>query len=56
MESAALIPLGKKGRIGLLGIGSQEGNRFHPGMGTLFLTHLGELLELLLAEHLELDD
>jgi uncharacterized protein YigA (DUF484 family) len=56
VESAALIPLGKKGRVGLLGIGSQEGNRFHPGMGTLFLTHLGELLELLLVPHLELDD
>ena len=56
VESAALIPLGKNGRIGLLGIGSQEGNRFHPGMGTLFLTHLGELLEVLLVQHLELDD
>ncbi|MEN8107789.1 MAG: DUF484 family protein [Pseudomonadota bacterium] len=54
VESAALIPLGKHGATGLLGIGSQEGNRFHPGMGTLFLTHLGELLDLLLAGHLDL--
>jgi uncharacterized protein YigA (DUF484 family) len=55
VESAALIPLGKKGQIGLLAIGSQESNRFHPGMGTLFLSHLGELLELLLVPYLDLD-
>jgi uncharacterized protein YigA (DUF484 family) len=55
VESAALIPLGKKGQIGLLAIGSQESNRFHPGMGTLFLSHLGELLELLLLQYLDLD-
>ena len=51
IESVALIPLGDKCACGLLAIGSQESSRFHPGMGTLFLTHLGELLGLLLAEH-----
>lgn len=56
VESAAIIPLGKKGGTGLLAIGSQEGNRFHPGMGTLFLTHLGELLDLLLNVHLAPDN
>jgi uncharacterized protein YigA (DUF484 family) len=56
VESAAIIPLGKKGSTGLLSIGSQEGNRFHPGMGTLFLTHLGELLDLLLNPHLAPDN
>ena len=55
VESAALIPLGKNGQVGLLAIGSQESNRFHPGMGTLFLSHLGELLELLLVQYLDLD-
>jgi uncharacterized protein YigA (DUF484 family) len=55
VESAAIIPLGRQGATGLLAIGSQEGNRFHPGMGTLFLTHLGELLVLLLNAHLEPD-
>jgi len=55
VESAALIPLGAKGELGLLAIGSQEVSRFHPGMGTLFLTHLGDLLGLLLAEHLDPD-
>ena len=53
IESAALIPLGDKCACGLLAIGSQEANRFHPGMGTLFLTHLGELLGLLLSNHLK---
>ena len=50
IESAALIPLGRDSAQGLLAIGSQEPSRFHPGMGTLFLTHLGELMGLLLAE------
>ncbi len=52
IESVALIPLGVKPTLGLLAIGSREASRFHPGMGTLFLTHLGELTGLLLSEHL----
>lgn len=51
IESVALIPLGDRCACGLLAIGSQEASRFHPGMGTLFLTHLGELLGLLLKEY-----
>ena len=51
IESAALIPLGNNSEQGMLAIGSQEPGRFHPGMGTLFLTHLGELMGLLLAEN-----
>jgi uncharacterized protein YigA (DUF484 family) len=53
IESVALIPLGHHGKQGLLAIGSREASRFHPGMGTLFLTHLGELMDLLLTEHLK---
>ncbi|MGB5339463.1 MAG: DUF484 family protein [Gammaproteobacteria bacterium] len=56
IESVALIPLGTRGAFGLLAIGSQEASRFHPGMGTLFLTHLGELLGLLLANYIQLDN
>jgi uncharacterized protein YigA (DUF484 family) len=48
IESAAVIPLGDHGRDGLLAIGSREVNRFNPCMGTLFLSHLGELLVVLL--------
>ncbi|MDX1697566.1 MAG: DUF484 family protein [Thiohalobacterales bacterium] len=55
IESAALVPLGDKCSCGLLAIGSQEASRFHPGMGTLFLTHLGELLGLLLADYCQTD-
>ncbi len=48
IESAAVIPLGDHGQDGLLAIGSREMNRFNPCMGTLFLSHLGELLVVLL--------
>ena len=48
IESAAVIPLGDHGQDGLLAIGSREINRFNPCMGTLFLSHLGELLVVLL--------
>ena len=44
IESAAVIPIGKDAARGLLAIGSHEASRFHPGMGTMFLSHLGELL------------
>ena len=52
IESVALVPLGHRSSHGLLAVGSQDASRFHPGMGTLFLTHLGELMGLLLAQHL----
>ncbi len=51
IESAAVIPLGHHGQSGLLAIGSREVHRFNPCMGTLFLTHLGELLVILLRHH-----
>ncbi len=50
IESAAVIPLGHHARVGLLAIGSREANRFNNGMGTLFLSHLGELLLALLKQ------
>lgn len=39
VASAALIHLGK---IGMLAMGSHAMNRFHPGIGTLFLKLIGE--------------
>ncbi|MBN8728754.1 MAG: DUF484 family protein [Xanthomonadales bacterium] len=39
VESAVLLPIGN---AGLLAIGSHEANRFHPGMGTVFLKLIGE--------------
>jgi len=53
IESVALVPLGHNCQHGLLAIGSREASRFHPGMGTLFLTHLGELMALLLEQQLD---
>jgi len=53
IESVALVPLGHRSTYGLLAIGSQDASRFHPGMGTLFLTHLGELIGLLLTRYLD---
>jgi uncharacterized protein len=41
--SIALVPLGEKGAVGLLAIGSTDRDRFHPGMSTEFLARMGEL-------------
>jgi hypothetical protein len=42
--SIALVPLGEKGAVGLLAIGSTDRDRFHPGMSTEFLARMGELI------------
>lgn len=39
VASAALIHVG---RLGMLAMGSRELNRFHPGIGTMFLRLIGE--------------
>ena len=44
MGSVALVPLGDKGRLGLLALGSADRDRFHPGMSTEFLARLAELI------------
>ena len=44
VRSSALIPLGHKAPRGVLALGSADPRRFHPGMGTVYLTKLGELL------------
>ena len=44
MGSVALVPLGDKGSIGLLALGSPDRDRFHPGMSTEFLSRMGELI------------
>jgi uncharacterized protein YigA (DUF484 family) len=52
VESSSLIPLGSQGSVGMLAIGSSEANRFHPGMGTLYLCRLGELLGQLVSSRI----
>jgi uncharacterized protein YigA (DUF484 family) len=39
VKSAVLVPIDG---IGMLAIGSSDGNRFHPGMGTVFLKLIAE--------------
>jgi hypothetical protein len=46
VASGVLLPLGP---VGLLAVGSQDPNRFHPGMGTLFLGLMAELMATALA-------
>jgi len=44
IQSTALIPLQEESILGLLAIGSHNAQRFHPGMGTDYLTRLGEIV------------
>lgn len=50
--SAALIPLGNKEWRGLLAVGSSDAGRFYPGVGTLFLERIGELVSQTLRARL----
>jgi uncharacterized protein YigA (DUF484 family) len=47
--SVALVPLMGEPPLGLLVLGSHNRERFHPGMSTDFLGHLGELIADALA-------
>ena len=42
--SVALVPLGDKGSVGLLALGSTDRDRFHPGMSTEFLSRMADLI------------
>jgi uncharacterized protein YigA (DUF484 family) len=52
IASAVMIPLIDKSRLGVLALGSVDKDRFHAGMGTLFLGYLGELVSRALVSHL----
>ncbi len=53
VRSQALVPLHYAGEIlGLLAMGSEDPERFYSGMGTLYLTRLGELISASLHRHL----
>jgi uncharacterized protein YigA (DUF484 family) len=51
VASACLIPLQGKDFCGLLAIGSRDRERFQPGMGTLFLSHMGQVVSRTLQAH-----
>ena len=44
VRSTALVPLGIKGELGMLAIGSENPGRFFPGMGTMFLELLSQAI------------
>lgn len=44
VKSAVMIPMADGQRLGILALGSPEADRFHPGMGTLFLGYLGGII------------
>jgi len=49
VQSTALTPLGEKGCVGMMAIGSSDPARFYPGMGTLFLELLADVIATSLA-------
>jgi uncharacterized protein len=49
IHSSALLALGGPTPDGLLALGAHDNGRFHPGMGTMYLARLGELLSRALA-------
>jgi hypothetical protein len=52
VASAALIPLGTGDWRGMLALGSWDPERFHSGVGTLFLGRVGELVSQALQARL----
>jgi uncharacterized protein YigA (DUF484 family) len=44
IASLSLMPLGDRGKLGILAVGSHEAERFGPTLGTAFLTRIGELV------------
>ncbi|MCK5809946.1 MAG: DUF484 family protein [Cocleimonas sp.] len=53
VKSAALLPLQTAKNIGILALGSKSESRFHPRMGTVFISHLGDLISNALAQHVK---
>ena len=52
LTSFAYLPLRTAQTFGLLALGSPSPERFHPGMGTLYLTRLSELASVAAARFL----
>ncbi len=50
IRSAAMVPLEFQGRLGLLAIGSKSAMHFRSSLGTLFITHIGQILSRRLHE------
>lgn len=50
--SAAMVPLYYNQLLGVLAVGHEDPKHYQAGMGTLFLTHIAEVLNRLLWQHL----
>jgi uncharacterized protein YigA (DUF484 family) len=51
-KSFAFLPLRTAHTFGLLGLASEDPERFYPGMGTVYLTRLAELASVATARYL----
>lgn len=49
VQSTALIPLGENAEYGLLAVGSEDPNTYHPGKDTQFLRNISDLIGCALA-------
>ncbi|MCW8888550.1 MAG: DUF484 family protein [Gammaproteobacteria bacterium] len=58
IASAVVIPLAGPGKneqsLGILAIGSVDPTRYSPDMGTVFINHLGTVINTIFISHLEL--
>ncbi len=52
VKSAALIPVADAGITGFIALGSRDAQRYHPGMGTDFLSCLADLISAALRAQL----
>ncbi len=52
IRSAVAVPLSDGRKLGVLALGSVDRDRFHRGMGTLFLENLGELVARAVKTHM----
>ena len=52
MQTFAFLPMRTAYTFGLLALGDEDGERFHPGMGTVYLTRLAELASVSTSRYL----
>jgi uncharacterized protein YigA (DUF484 family) len=50
--SAAMVPLYYNQPLGILAVGHDDPKHYQAGMGTIFLTHIAEVLDRLIPKHL----
>ncbi|RTZ67718.1 MAG: DUF484 domain-containing protein [Aquificaceae bacterium] len=53
VKSVALLPLQSSNNLGILALGSKDEARFHPGMGTVFIAHLAELISAAITRYVK---